>query len=128
MKDIISSDMHINNIKKWTLDDDVKRKVEDMGFQLLVKLHEELHKLQGSSNLPLDFLSALMRKYDVQADCFRFQNGVDLDFGLEDIFYITGLPINGMPVSGIIPEDVVQILENHLALENTVAKDMLIIE
>jgi len=49
-------------------------------------------------------------------------NGFDLYFGLEDILFITGLPINGMPVTGIILQDAVQILVTHLAIEEMMQK------
>jgi hypothetical protein len=108
--------MHINNITGWTLDDSVRRKVEETCFGFLVKLHETLLKIKGGLLLPLNFVSALVRNYNAEADCFKIGNGAnefDLDFGLEDILYITGLPINGMPVTGIIPQDAVQILVTH---------------
>ena len=72
-----------------------------------------------------------MSTYNVEDSCFQFGNGADkfyLDFGLDDILYITVLPINGMPVSGMIHEDNVQLLETHLALSKHVAKDFLTIK
>jgi hypothetical protein len=69
--------------------------------------------------------------YNAEADCFKIGNGAnefDLDFGLEDILYNTRLPIDGMPVMGIISQDVVQILVRHLAMENTVAENLLKVE
>jgi hypothetical protein len=75
--------------------------------------------------LPLNFVSALVSNYNGEADCFRIGNDAnefELDFGLEDILYNTGLPIDGMPVTGIISQDVVQIMVRHLAMENTVAE------
>jgi hypothetical protein len=67
-----------------------------------------------------------VNSYNIETECFRFENGVDvvhLDFGLPDIFYITGLPINGMLASGMIYENNVQVVETHLALERIVGDD-----
>ncbi|PNX85265.1 hypothetical protein L195_g041333 [Trifolium pratense] len=89
-----SSDMHINNITGLTLNDSVRRKVEETGFGFLVKLHEMLPKKKGLL-LPLNFVNSLVSNYNAEADCFKIRNGAnefDLDFGLEDILYITGLP------------------------------------
>ena len=72
-----------------------------------------------------------MSNYNAEAACFRIEcsaNEFDLDFGLEDILYITGLPINGMLVTGIIPQDVVQILVTHLAMEKIDAENLLEVE
>jgi hypothetical protein len=69
-----------------------------------------------------------VESYNVQTGCFSFGNGenvVHVDFGLEDILYITGLPIDGMPMSGNIDKDSVQVVETHLALEKSVAEDLL---
>jgi len=125
------SDMHINNIKNWKLDDSVKQKVEEMGFGFLMMLREKLLNIENDLSLPLNFVSALVSTYNVEDSCFKFGNGADkfyLNFGLDDILYLTGLPINGMPVSGMIHEDNVQLLETHLALSKPVAKDFLTIK
>ncbi|RHN50324.1 putative protein-serine/threonine phosphatase [Medicago truncatula] len=130
MKEITMSDMHINNIKKWKLNDSVKQKVEEMSFGFLVMLREKLLNIEKDLSLPLNFVSALVSTYNVEDSCFTFGNGADkfhLDFGLDDILYLTGLPINGMPVSGMIHEDNVQLLETHLALSKPVAEDFLTI-
>jgi hypothetical protein len=66
--------------------------------------------------------------YNAEADCFKIGNGAnefDLDFGLQDILYITELPIDWMPVTGIIPQNVVQILVTRLAMEKPDAENLL---
>jgi len=123
--------MHINNIKNWKLDDSVKQKVEEMSFKFLVMLHEKLLNIENDLSFALNFLSALVSTDNVEDSCFQFGNGANkfhLDFGLDDILYFTGLPIDGMPVLGIIHEDNVQLLETHLALSKPVAKDFLTIK
>lgn len=125
---ITSSDLHLNNIKKWTIDDSVKQKVEEMGFGFLVKLREKLLTLTGDLSLPLHIINALVNNYNVETECFVFENGanvVHLDFGLQDILYITGLPINGMAVSGNVRNNSVEVVETNLDLERNVAEDFL---
>jgi hypothetical protein len=66
--------------------------------------------------------------YNAEADCFRIGNGAnefDLYFGLEDILHITELPIDGMLVTGIIPQNVVQIPVTRLAMEKPDAENLL---
>jgi hypothetical protein len=55
MKEIKISDMHINNLKKWKLEDNVREKVEEMGFGFLVMLREKLLNLKADFSLPLNF-------------------------------------------------------------------------
>jgi hypothetical protein len=43
-------------------------------------------------------LTALLYFYNVDEDCFTFENNIMLDFGLQDILYIKGLPIDGKQV------------------------------
>ncbi|KAK2410404.1 hypothetical protein QL285_045769 [Trifolium repens] len=117
---ITTCDLHVNNIKRWTLHDGVKQQVNEIGFGFLVELHKKLSTLKGDLVLPLRIINALVESYNVQTGCFSFGNGenvVHVDFGLEDILYITGLPIDGMPVSRMIDKDSVQVMETHLALE-----------
>ncbi|XP_057444839.1 uncharacterized protein LOC130737086 [Lotus japonicus] len=129
MKDCKSSDMHLNNITEWKLDRDVTTKIVETCFGFLVKLQEKVKNVKGYLSLPLNFTNALVKNYDAEAECFRIGKNtdeeLDLDFGLQDILFITGLPINGMPVTGIILEDAVQILINHLAMKRNDAEDLL---
>jgi len=125
--------MHINNIKNWRLDDSVKQKVEEIGFKYLVMLQEKLLNIENDLSLPLNFsaLVSTYNVYNVEDSCFQFGNDANkfhLNFGLDDILYLTELPINGMPVSEMIHEDNVQLLETHLALSKPVAKDFFTIK
>jgi len=45
-------------------------------------------------------IQALLDMHSVNEDVFKFEN-FSLYLGLEDVLYITGLPINGKPVTGI---------------------------
>ncbi|XP_021822726.1 serine/threonine-protein phosphatase 7 long form homolog isoform X2 [Prunus avium] len=84
----------INNLKEWKLDKRVKQRIKDSGFDGLLRLTT----FPVNHDLPL--LSALVESYDVKSRCFVF-NGYKLVFGLEDVLYITGLPVDGNPVTGI---------------------------
>jgi hypothetical protein len=50
---ITTCDLHVNNIKRWALDDGVKQQVNEMGFGFLVELHKKLSTLKGYLVLPL---------------------------------------------------------------------------
>ncbi|CAB4289107.1 unnamed protein product [Prunus armeniaca] len=84
----------INNLKEWKIDKRVKQRIKDSGFDGLLRLTT----FPVNHDLPL--LSALVESYDVKSRCFVF-NGHKLVFGLEDVLYITGLPVDGNPVTGI---------------------------
>ncbi|KAJ1442515.1 HAD-like superfamily [Sesbania bispinosa] len=96
--------------KKLTVDAVQPREVQKYcGVKLHWKVRE---KLQGSSfeymfdlahkvNTCKPLLVALTRTYQPQSRLFLFgeQQELELFFGLQDIFRITGLPIDGEPVS-----------------------------
>lgn len=85
---------NLNNLVGWKLDGRVQERVKDTGFDGLLRLTN----LPVSHNLPL--LSALVESYDERKRCFVFNNH-RVVFGLEDVLYITGLPVDGNPVTGI---------------------------
>lgn len=45
-----------------------------------------------------DLIAYTVRSYDTESGCFAFPN-FSLFLGLEDIYFITGLPIDGLPVT-----------------------------
>ncbi|KAM1120671.1 hypothetical protein ACFX19_002482 [Malus domestica] len=85
---------HLNKLGEWKLDGRVKERIKDTGFDGLLKLTT----FPMNHDLPL--LSVLVESYDVSERCFIF-NSHKLFFGLEDVLYITGLPVDGNPVTGI---------------------------
>lgn len=84
----------LNKLGEWKLDGRVKERIKDTGFDGLLKLTT----FPINHDLPL--LSVLVESYDVRERCFIF-NSHKLFFGLEDVLYITGLPVDGNPVTGI---------------------------
>lgn len=119
------SEMHLNKLKDWKLTNDVREVVERTCFKFLLPLHDQLSAIKGDLQIPLSFLKHLILKYDGEADCFRIgAQGFGLDFGFEDILHITGLPIDGNPVTGEIIEDPAQLLVKHLGMEMVIARSM----
>lgn len=99
------SDSHMTNITDWILTEDVKDIVKGTCFSQFLRLKE----IMGDVNfgIPLPILEALGNAYDKSEHCFRLGNDVhpiNLDFGLEDIWHITGLPIDGTQVTKILVE------------------------
>ncbi|KAI8011264.1 Protein MAIN-LIKE 1 [Camellia lanceoleosa] len=106
----------LNNLQGWTLDGRVLNKLTGSGFDYFRNLSPDLRL-----NLPL--ISAMISKYDVNDACFKFGGGgvADLQtlvFGLEDILYITGFPIDGKPVTGRDDSDPAQICQTYLGVSN----------
>lgn len=85
--------MHMNKFLAWKLDPRVSKLVESTCFRWVLKIEDGLYR--QDSNL----LSALVSMYDESRDHFVIGNPkMDIDFGLEDVLYITGLPIDGKQV------------------------------
>ncbi|KAI8566191.1 hypothetical protein RHMOL_Rhmol02G0020800 [Rhododendron molle] len=57
-------------------------------------------------------LSSLVEHYDVSERCFVF-NDVKLPFGLEDVWHIIGLPVDGEAVTGV-EGNPIQLSEEYL--------------
>lgn len=82
--------MHMQTFLAWKLDPRVSELVESTCFRWFLKLKNDLYR--QDSNL----LTALASMYDESKDHFVIGNPkMDIDFGLEDVLYITGLPIDG---------------------------------
>ncbi|KAL6506569.1 hypothetical protein OROGR_024750 [Orobanche gracilis] len=118
---VLSSCMHLNQFISWKLDPNVARKVEHTCFGKFLAL---LTQKQIKQNL--NMITAIVHFYSEADGCFSFRGQSKknflLDIGLEDILYITGLPINGIQVSGVESEDVVAIIQQHLGLDENGAK------
>ncbi|KAL6522208.1 mitogen-activated protein kinase [Orobanche minor] len=115
---VLSSCMHLNQFISWKLDPKVARKVEHTCFGKF------LAQKQIKQNL--NMITAIVHFYSEADGCFSFRGQSKknflLDIGPEDILYITGLPINGIQVSGVESEDVVAIIQQHLGLDENGAK------
>lgn len=95
-----SSDMHMNKLCEWSMHERVAKKIEMTCFSQFLKVKECFSK--GNFHLPLGPLEALLEVYDKEKCCFRLGKEVKdflLDMRLEDIYFITGLPIDGIQVS-----------------------------
>ncbi|KAI5416958.1 hypothetical protein KIW84_041815 [Lathyrus oleraceus] len=66
-----------------------------------------------------------LRFYDYEEEYFVFGD-TKVDLGLEDVMYITGLPIDGKQISGIGPEDPIETIVNHLSINLGEANDLLL--
>lgn len=85
----------INNLAKWNLDNRVLAKLRGTGF-------DTLRNLGADVRLNLDLISALVSKYDNKRRCFAFRLDGESTvlFGLEDVLYVMGFPIDGKPITG----------------------------
>ncbi|CAH2061260.1 unnamed protein product, partial [Thlaspi arvense] len=84
--------MCVNKFISCKADPRVSRLVEATCFKIFLKIEETYHK----KNLPL--LIALLSFFDLnnKTFCFQTENGIFIvDFGLQDVLYITGIPIDG---------------------------------
>lgn len=74
------------------MDDRVRLLVVGAGFGAFLDLSPPKHDHA--------LLSSLVEHYDVSERCFVF-NDVKLHFGLEDVWHIIGLPVDGEAVIGV---------------------------
>lgn len=89
--------MHLNLFTSWNVDERVEAKVKNTCFKHFLKIP----KGDSLFKLNLKMLASVLHFYDEDEDCFVFmKNNIrfTVDLGLEDILYITGLPINGKQV------------------------------
>ncbi|XP_057476268.1 protein MAIN-LIKE 2-like [Actinidia eriantha] len=86
----------LNNLEDWRLDNRVLERLQGTGFDTFRNFGNNIRK-----NLAL--LSALISKYNVNTGCFQLgANGeISICFGLEDIVYLTGFPVDGKAVTGV---------------------------
>ncbi|CAL5209082.1 unnamed protein product [Lathyrus oleraceus] len=106
--DITSFAMKLNKFTHWTVDPRVKEEVEKTCFKYFMRFPE------GKLNMPNKMIAALLRFYENVEEHFVFGD-TKIDLGLEDVMYITGLPIDGKQISGIEPKDPIDTIVNHLA-------------
>lgn len=126
---VLQGTMHINNFASWKVDPRVANIVLQTCFNWCLQIKSSELKRQN-----WQMISALVYFYNPEKQCFKFEEITEegrkdkfyVDFGLEDILYITGLPINGMQVSGLESEDPIGTIVEHLKLSEVEAKALLI--
>ncbi|XP_026423486.1 protein MAIN-LIKE 1-like [Papaver somniferum] len=94
---IDSTTEYINNIDDWKPSKAVLHYVKGMGLEFL---HQENDRgLKFPIHRSFQLLNELLWFYNKEDKVFFF-NDIKLSYGLQDVFYLTGLPINGKRVSG----------------------------
>ncbi|KAH7843012.1 hypothetical protein Vadar_011778 [Vaccinium darrowii] len=91
---------HLNNLRLWTPDENVLRALEGTCFHNLAQLHKHPYKFTHNNAL----LSAIISCYNKENRLFEF-GGNRVLFGLEDVLYMIGLPVDGEAVNGLDGED-----------------------
>ncbi|KAK2457436.1 hypothetical protein QL285_004707 [Trifolium repens] len=113
--------MHLNTFTSWVPDMKLKNEVEKTCFKYFVQLSNA-----NQIKIPLQMLAALLEFYNTDGEYFKFGDVV-LDIGLEDILYITGLPIDGKQVSGVEHKNATVTIAEHLSITEAEAKDLLLV-
>ncbi|CAJ2636746.1 unnamed protein product [Trifolium pratense] len=113
--------MHLNTFTSWVPDMKLKNEVEKTCFKYFVQLSNA-----NQIKIPLQMLAALLEFYNTDGEYFKFGDVV-LDIGLEDILYITGLPIDGKQVSGVEHKNATATIVEHLSITEAEAKDLLLV-
>jgi hypothetical protein len=111
--------MQLNNITSWDVDESVKAEVRKTCFQHFLDL------LKAEVLVNCKMLTALLYFYNVDEDCFTFASNIMLDLGLQDIMYITGLPIDGKQVSGNEFMKAKETIAQHLTVTENEAHELL---
>lgn len=83
----------INSLTSWNPDARVLDKLNGMGYK-------NLHKLAVSAFKDTSLVEAFVQFYNVDEGCFVF-NCHKLILSLQDVWYITGLLLNGNAVTGV---------------------------
>ncbi|WJX94877.1 hypothetical protein P8452_76252 [Trifolium repens] len=89
----LTNSMQLNKFTSWDVHDYIKAAVKKTCFKYFLQFPNNVQ-----IKIPLQMLNALLYFYDKDEECFVFGENTehfDVDFGLEDILYIIGLPIDG---------------------------------
>ncbi|ESQ30724.1 hypothetical protein EUTSA_v10012247mg [Eutrema salsugineum] len=95
----ITNNMQLaKKLPMWKVDPQIQTLVEATCFKHFLRFHEG-----NSVNQNLSLLTALAYFYDRDESVFSFgdKKSFFVDFSLEDVLYITGLSIDGDPVTGV---------------------------
>ncbi|XP_065854219.1 protein MAIN-LIKE 1-like [Euphorbia lathyris] len=116
----VKCSMHLEKFKSWNADPRVIQAVEATCFKWFLRMGDPGHQ-------SLQMITALLFFYNKDSECFQFpkedRQSLYLDFGLQDILYITGLPIDGIQVSGFEDKDSTKVIKDHFCVdENTAAR------
>lgn len=87
---------HLNNLRLWTPDENVISALEGSCFHNLAQFHNHPYKFTHNNAL----LSVIISFYNKDDRFFEF-GGNRVLFGLEDVLYMTGLPVDAESVSGL---------------------------
>jgi len=99
-----------NCIPDWNVDDRVRRIVETTSFKCFLSFEDELRQFRS-------VISHVVNCFDENSFSFNFgppSNRSTLIYGLEDVVYILGLPIDGNPVTGCELGDNTIVYQNML--------------
>ncbi|KAG5560060.1 hypothetical protein RHGRI_003373 [Rhododendron griersonianum] len=95
---------HLKKLSEWVVDDRVRPSVIGARFGAFLDLSLPKHDHA--------LLLSLVEHYDVSERCVVF-NDVKLHFGLEDVWHIKGLPVDGETVTGV-EGNPIQLSEEYL--------------
>nr|GMD28190.1 serine/threonine-protein phosphatase 7 long form homolog [Ipomoea batatas] len=84
----------INNLQQWPPTSELLRVLSGMGL-------EYINLLSYNVGVDHNLISVVIDSYDHVQRAFVFGNDIKLVYSLQDIFYLTGLPINGKAVAGV---------------------------
>ena len=120
MSKTLEMKMHMTKFLAWKLDPRVSKLVESTCFRWVLKIENGVYR--QDSNL----LSALVSMYDESRNHFVIGNPkMDIDFGLEDVLYITGLPTDGEQVSGYESQDIKGTIVKQLKIDEEKAESLM---
>ncbi|KAG7559799.1 Aminotransferase-like plant mobile domain [Arabidopsis thaliana x Arabidopsis arenosa] len=107
------SECHMSTFLSWDLDPRIKGLIEATCFKHFLRIPKGVLKLN------MKVITALAKFYDVNHNAFAFGetgNEFYVDIGLQDILYTTGLPIDGLQVSGFEDADPCLTIQDNLNL------------
>ncbi|KAG7564609.1 Aminotransferase-like plant mobile domain [Arabidopsis suecica] len=107
------SECHMSTFLSWDLDPRIEGLIEATCFKYFLRIPKGVLKLN------MKVITALAKFYDVNHNAFAFGetgNEFYVDIGLQDILYTTGLPIDGLQVSGFEDADPCLTIQDNLNL------------
>ena len=120
MSKTLEMKMHMTKFLAWKLDPRVSKLVESTCFRWVLKIENGVYRQD------INLLSALVSMYDESRNHFVIGNPkMDIDFGLEDVLYITGLPTDGEQVSGYESQDIKGTIVKQLKIDEEKAESLM---
>lgn len=113
--------MHPNLFLKWNLDSRVADEVEKTCFRYFLQIKQYL--VENDIRHDWHLLTTLVKKCEIVKEGLVFFFGKKrVVFTLEDMFFITGLQIDGYQVSGFESRKNVKVCMDHLGLDLEAAR------